>query len=69
LARGTRAAGRPGTRAEQPAKASAGGEHDPDGYVRKFGADAFSGQAEREMLLSPLLLNDAISGNALDATW
>ncbi|AJY09553.1 hypothetical protein K6W16_03770 [Burkholderia dolosa] len=58
-----------GTRGEQPAKTSAGGEHDPDGYVRKFGADAFSGQAERAMLPSQLLPNDAISGNALDATW
>ncbi|HGL4258298.1 hypothetical protein [Burkholderia dolosa] len=36
--------------------------------AREFGADAFSGQAERAMLLSPLLPNDAISGNALDAT-
>ncbi|MBN3816975.1 DNA primase, partial [Paraburkholderia sp. Se-20369] len=41
-------------------------EHDPDSYVREFGADAFSGQVERAMPLSQFLLNEAIAGKALD---
>ncbi|RQM43788.1 DNA primase, partial [Paraburkholderia bannensis] len=41
-------------------------EHDPDSYVREFGADAFSEQVERAMPLSQFLLNEAIAGKALD---
>lgn len=41
-------------------------EHDPDSYVREFGADAFSDQVERAMPLSQFLLNEAIAGKALD---
>nr|WP_218883553.1 DNA primase [Burkholderia guangdongensis] len=41
-------------------------EHDPDSYVREFGAEAFSEQVERAMPLSQFLLNEAIAGKALD---
>ncbi|MEK6346041.1 MAG: DNA primase [Burkholderia sp.] len=41
-------------------------EHDPDSYVREFGADGFSDQVKRAMPLSQFLLNEAISGKELD---
>ncbi|SMF99466.1 DNA primase [Burkholderia singularis] len=41
-------------------------EHDPDSYVREFGADAFSEQVRRAMPLSQFLLNEAIAGKELD---
>jgi DNA primase len=41
-------------------------EHDPDSYVREFGADAFSEQVRRAMPLSQFLLNEATVGKELD---
>ncbi|MCM2493256.1 DNA primase [Burkholderia glumae] len=41
-------------------------EHDPDSYVREFGADAFSEQVRRAMPLSQFLLNEAIRDKELD---
>ncbi len=41
-------------------------EHDPDSYVREFGAEAFSDQVRRAMPLSQFLLNEAIAGKELD---
>ncbi|WP_246792448.1 DNA primase [Burkholderia perseverans] len=41
-------------------------EHDPDSYVREFGADAFSEQVRRAMPLSQFLLNEAIHDKELD---
>ncbi len=41
-------------------------EHDPDSFVREFGADAFSEQVQRAMPLSQFLLNEAVAGKALD---
>ncbi|MEX3605859.1 MAG: DNA primase [Burkholderia sp.] len=41
-------------------------EHDPDSYVREFGAEAFSDQVRRAMPLSHFLLNEAIAGKELD---
>ncbi|KAF1028635.1 MAG: DNA primase [Burkholderia plantarii] len=41
-------------------------EHDPDSYVREFGADAFADQVRRAMPLSQFLLNEAIAGKELD---
>lgn len=41
-------------------------EHDPDSYVREFGADAFAKQVEAAMPLSQFLLNEALIGNPLE---
>ncbi|MEX3592570.1 MAG: DNA primase [Burkholderia sp.] len=41
-------------------------EHDPDSYVREFGAEAFSDQVRRAMPLSQFLLNESIAGKELD---
>ncbi|WP_323119853.1 DNA primase [Burkholderia alba] len=41
-------------------------EHDPDSYVREFGAEAFSEQVRRAMPLSQFMLNEATAGKELD---
>ena len=41
-------------------------EHDPDSFIRQFGADAFSEQVENAMPLSQFLLNEVLVGNRLD---
>ncbi len=41
-------------------------EHDPDSYVREFGAEAFSEQVEHAMPLSQFMLNEVLIGKALD---
>ncbi|WP_206995843.1 DNA primase [Trinickia mobilis] len=41
-------------------------EHDPDSYVREFGADAFSEQVEHAMPLSQFMLNEVLAGKELD---
>ncbi|MDU0810525.1 MAG: DNA primase [Burkholderia sp.] len=41
-------------------------EYDPDSYLCKFGADAFSEQIEHAISLSQFILNEAITGKALD---
>ncbi|MDQ7980770.1 DNA primase [Paraburkholderia sp. SARCC-3016] len=41
-------------------------EHDPDSYVREFGAEAFAEQVERAMPLSQFMLNEVLAGKELD---
>ncbi|WJF89363.1 DNA primase [Paraburkholderia bonniea] len=41
-------------------------EHDPDSYVREFGAQVFGEQVERAMPLSQFLLNEVLAGKELD---
>jgi len=40
-------------------------EHDPDSYIREFGADAFKKQVQDAMPLSQFLLNEVTAGNDL----
>ncbi|MGN6388000.1 MAG: DNA primase [Burkholderiaceae bacterium] len=40
-------------------------EHDPDSYIREFGADAFATQVADAMPLSQFLLNEVSAGNDL----
>jgi DNA primase len=41
-------------------------EHDPDSFIREFGASAFSEQVERAMPLSQFMLNEVLAGKELD---
>ncbi|WP_277184690.1 DNA primase [Caballeronia sp. BR00000012568055] len=41
-------------------------EHDPDSYIREFGADGFGEQVDRAMPLSQFLLNEVLSDKELD---
>jgi len=41
-------------------------EHDPDSYVREYGAQAFEEQVEKAMPLSEFLLQEVVSGNDLN---
>ncbi len=41
-------------------------EHDPDSYVREFGADGFGEQVDRAMPLSQFLLNEVLNDKDLD---
>ncbi|KAG0162292.1 hypothetical protein DFQ30_002394, partial [Apophysomyces sp. BC1015] len=41
-------------------------EHDPDSYIREYGADAFADQVERAMPLSQFLLNEVLADKAVD---
>ncbi|NLP60069.1 DNA primase [Paraburkholderia sacchari] len=41
-------------------------EHDPDSYVREYGAEAFKEQVDRAMPLSQFMLNEVLVGKELD---
>jgi len=41
-------------------------EHDPDSFVREFGAAAFAEQVDQAMPLSQFLLNEVVAGKPLD---
>jgi DNA primase len=41
-------------------------EHDPDSYIREFGAEAFEKQVQEAMPLSQFVLNEVASGNDLN---
>ena len=41
-------------------------EHDPDSFIREFGADAFSEQIEHALPLSQFMLNEVLAGKELD---
>jgi DNA primase len=41
-------------------------EHDPDSYVREFGAEAFEKMVQNAMPLSQFLLNEVVQGNDLN---
>ncbi|KMZ12638.1 DNA primase [Candidatus Burkholderia humilis] len=41
-------------------------EHDPDSYIREFGADGFGEQVDRAMPLSQLLLNEVLNDKELE---
>jgi DNA primase len=41
-------------------------EHDPDSFIREFGANTFSEQVERAMPLSQFMLNEVLAGKELD---
>jgi DNA primase len=41
-------------------------EHDPDSYIREFGADGFGEQVDRAMPLSQFLLNEVLNDKELD---
>ncbi len=42
-------------------------EHDPDSFIREYGADAFAQRVKDAMPLSQFLLNEASQGNNLDS--
>lgn len=41
-------------------------DHDPDSYIRKYGADAFAQQVERALPLSQFLLNEVLADKQID---